>query len=75
MFILWKDHTAVAEAAEINDLAKTWGGPDYTKYEGGVYSSEWFLGQKFSIFLRIDEKVRQAAFSWVEICALDSCWS
>lgn len=42
MFVLWKDHTAVDEAARINEIAKTWGGTDFTKYEGGVYSSEWF---------------------------------
>ncbi|MDR3167294.1 MAG: ribulokinase, partial [Treponema sp.] len=37
MFILWKDHTAVAEAERINFLAKTWGGKDFTQYEGGIY--------------------------------------
>jgi len=67
MFILWKDHTAVNEAMEINKLAKSWGGEDYTKYSGGVYSSEWFWS-KILHTLRVDEEVRGSAFSWVEHC-------
>ena len=67
MFILWKDHTSVKETAEINQVAKTWGGEDFTKYEGGVYSSEWFWAKILHVF-REDEKVRKAAFSAIELC-------
>ena len=66
MFILWKDHTGNAEAEEINTLARKWE-IDFTKYEGGIYSSEWFWA-KILRTLRVDAKVREKAFSWVEHC-------
>lgn len=66
MFILWKDHTSVKEAARINKIAKSW--PiDYTAYEGGIYSSEW-VWAKVAHVLKEDESIRDAAYSWVEHC-------
>ena len=65
MFIMWKDHTAVEESELINKVARSWGGEDYTKYDGGVYSSEWFWSKILHILIE-DNKVREAAFSWVE---------
>ena len=67
MFILWKDHTAIKEADEINSFSRSWGGIDYTKFEGGVYSSEWFWAKVLHI-LRGNTAVRNATYSWVEHC-------
>ncbi|MDR0833167.1 MAG: ribulokinase [Candidatus Symbiothrix sp.] len=66
MFVLWKDHTAIAEAAKINELAKK-SAIDYTAYEGGIYSSEW-VWAKMSHVLSVDESIRKDAYSWVEHC-------
>lgn len=67
MMVLWKDHTSIDEAEEINHLARNWVGEDYTKFEGGIYSSEWFWAKILHIN-REDEKVKNATYSWMEHC-------
>ncbi len=67
MFILWKDHTAIAEAEEINEKAAKWEKHNYLKYIGGVYSSEWFWA-KIIHTLRKNKNIRENAYSWVEHC-------
>ncbi len=66
MFVLWKDHTSILEAAEINLHAATVS-PNYLQFVGGIYSSEWFWAKLLHI-LREDEMVRKATYSWVEHC-------
>jgi L-ribulokinase len=61
---LWKDHTGHAEAAEITELAAR-EYPEYLAKCGGIYSSEWFFS-KILHCLRVDAKVYDAAYTWVE---------
>ena len=62
---LWKDHTGVAEAAEITDLTRKIR-PQYLAKCGGVYSSEWFWSKIFHC-LRTAPEVFAAAHSWIEL--------
>ncbi|MDI5897901.1 ribulokinase [Flavobacterium yafengii] len=69
MMVLWKDHTSINEANEINELAENWGGENFTKYVGGIYSSEWFWAKILHI-ARVDTAVKDAAYTWMEHCDL-----
>jgi L-ribulokinase len=62
---LWKDHTGVAEAAEITALAQKTR-PQFLAKCGGIYSSEWFFS-KILHCLRTAPEVFNGAHSWVEL--------
>jgi L-ribulokinase len=66
LFVLWKDHTALKEAAEINEKSKAFG-KNYLCYVGGIYSSEWFWAKLLHV-LRHNKSVREHCHSFVEHC-------
>lgn len=66
LFVLWKDHSALAEAEAINRHAEKFD-IDYLADVGGIYSSEWFWAKLLHI-LRVDPSIRQSIHSWVEHC-------
>jgi L-ribulokinase len=66
MFVLWKDHTATKEAAEINQHAEKFS-INFLQYVGGIYSSEWFWAKLLHI-LREDASIREHMYSFVEHC-------
>lgn len=61
---LWKDHTGYAEAAKITEVASKMR-PHYLAKCGGIYSSEWFFSKIWHC-LKVDKKVFDAAYTWVE---------
>jgi L-ribulokinase len=67
MCVLWKDHTAVAEADDLNALAHGGRFPDYTRWVGGIYSSEWWWA-KIAHVLRHNRRVAGYAHTWMEHC-------
>jgi L-ribulokinase len=66
MFVLWKDHTSVKEANEINTHAKKFE-TNYLQFVGGIYSSEWYWAKLLHV-LREDKTVQKNIESWVEHC-------
>ncbi|MEM9986509.1 MAG: ribulokinase, partial [Bacteroidota bacterium] len=66
MFWLWKDHTSVAEADEINAY-NAQASQDYLAYVGGIYSSEWFWA-KLLHYVRVAPELAAQTYSWVEHC-------
>jgi len=66
MFVLWKDHTSIHEAEEINNHAGKFD-TNYLQFVGGIYSSEWFWAKLLHI-IRQDESVRKHIYSFVEHC-------
>ena len=66
MFVLWKDHTAIREAEQINAMAKA-SATDYTCYSGGIYSAEWVWAKVLHI-LKTNPKVARNAYAWIEHC-------
>lgn len=67
MCILWKDHTSVREAEDINRHSARPDMEDCIKYVGGIYSSEWYWAKILNVG-RNNPKVFRAAANWVELC-------
>jgi len=63
---LWKDHTGCAEADEITELARK-EHPEYLARCGSIYPSEFFFS-KILHCLRVDPRVFDAAYTWIEEC-------
>ncbi|MBL9213536.1 MAG: ribulokinase [Opitutaceae bacterium] len=62
---LWKDHTSIAEAAQITALAARHR-PQFIAKCGNTYSSEWFWSKLWHC-LNVAPAVFNAAYSWVEL--------
>ena len=66
MFFLWKDHSAIDEADEINRAAENFPDMDLRMYSGGSYSCEWFWSKALYV-LRRNSKAAGKTASFVEL--------
>lgn len=66
MFVLWKDHTAEHEAAEINIADKSCG-KGYLRHSGGHYSAECFWAKVLRVLLHSPE-LQNEAYTAIELC-------
>lgn len=64
MFYLWKDHSSIPEATEINTY-NAQSSSHYLDYVGGYYSAEWFWS-KWLHLLRQENAVSKACYCFVE---------
>jgi len=65
MFYLWKDHSAIEEAADINRYNAELTGQKYLDFVGGYYSAEWFWS-KWLHLLRKQNEVAKVCYCFVE---------
>ena len=66
MFFLWKDHSAVTEAEEINLAASQWKECDFREFSGSAYSCEWFWSKALYV-LRRNPGVAAATADFIEL--------
>lgn len=66
MFVLWKDHTAEREAAEINDLCRR-SKTCYSMFSGNHYSSEGYWAKVIRL-VRRNERLAREAYAAIEQC-------
>ena len=66
MFFLWKDHSAITEAEEINSAAAQWQDGDFREFSGSSYSCEWFWSKALYI-LRRNPAVAANTNSFIEL--------
>ncbi|MDE6862631.1 MAG: ribulokinase [Alistipes sp.] len=66
MFVLWKEHPAEREAAEINDLCRC-GDTCYSMFSGSHYSSEGYWA-KVTHIVRRNPRLAEEAYAAIEQC-------
>lgn len=72
MFVMWKDHSVVAEAAEITALCREWQESGRSRWNfashcGSNYSPECYWSKILNVFRR-REDIKRDAYTLLELC-------